>query len=161
MRDAEDICKSVKQPLDIQAIATLKARYCQLVDGQQYDDLAELFTEDATCDYDFMGSYKGRDEIMKKFFRELLQSATSFMAHTVHHPVIEVNGDAATGAWYLTAKARLRPSSQAVWVLGVYRDGFKRVAGQWKISALTFRYWYFTPYERDWAKSSGSGNLFT
>jgi hypothetical protein len=138
---------------DIEALKALKCRYCHLVDARRWDELFELWTEDAVCDYGFFGTYKGREEIVHKFFGEMVESVSSFMAHMVHNPVIELAGDSAKGTWYLTAQTTIQPANQAVWVMGIYRDEFRRVAGEWKLSSLAFEFKYYTPYEDGWAKT--------
>ena len=153
MSELEDLRAAVDELRDIEAIKTLKARYCHLVDAGCWDELAELWTEDATCDYAFFGSYNGRDEIVNEFFRELVASASSFNAHMVHNPLIELTGDRAKGTWYLTAHTTNQPSNRAVWVMGLYRDEFERIDGSWKISSLEFEFRYFTPFEDGWAKT--------
>ena len=71
MSELEELKAAVDELRDIEALKSLKARYCHLVDAGRWDELAELWTEDATCDYGFFGCYHGRDEIVNKFFREL------------------------------------------------------------------------------------------
>lgn len=153
MADQDDWRAILNELHDIEAIKRLKATYCHLVDAGRWDDLAELFTEDARCDYGFFGRYEGRDQIVNKFFRELVSSAASFNAHMVHNPIIDVHGDTASGAWYLTAHTTIQPANQAVWVMGLYHDEFRRVAGVWKLASLTFEFKYYTPYEDGWAKT--------
>ncbi len=153
MADADDVRAMVNELRDLEAIKQLKARYCHLVDAGSWDELAQLFTEDAVCDYGFFGRYEGRDRIINGFFRELVSSASSFNAHMVHNPVIEVHRDSASGAWYLTAQSTIQPANQAVWVMGIYHDEFRRVAGKWKLSSLAFEFKYYTPYEDGWAKT--------
>jgi hypothetical protein len=153
MGEVEELKATLNELKDIEALKKLKARYCHLVDARQWNELAELFTEDATCDYGFFGVYNGRAEIMNKFFRELVESASSFMVHMVHNPLIEVRGDSASGTWYLTAQTTMQPINQAVWVMGIYRDQFKRVDQRWKLSSLKFEFKYYTPYEDGWAKT--------
>lgn len=153
MSEEKQLATVLKELKDIEDLKTLKARYCHLVDSRRWDELAELWTEDATCDYDFFGQYNGREEIVNKFFRELVNNAASFMVHMVHNPIIEVQGDTAFGTWYLTAQTTIQPFNQAVWVMGIYRDRFKRVDGAWKFTSLEFRFKYYTPYEDGWAKT--------
>jgi hypothetical protein len=153
MSEVEELKATLNELKDIEALKKLKARYCHLLDARQWNELAELFTEDATCDYGFFGVYNGRAEIMNKFFRELVDSASSFMVHMVHNPLIEVRGDSASGTWYLTAQTTMQPVNQAVWVMGIYRDQFRRVNQQWKLSSLKFEFKYYTPYEDGWAKT--------
>lgn len=152
MAETEDLRAILNELRDIEAIKRLKARYCHLVDASRWDELADLFTEDAICDYAFFGSFEGRDRIVNKFFRELVSSASSFNAHMVHNPVIDVRGDTASGTWYLTAHTTIQPANQAVWVMGIYHDEFRRVAGEWRLSSLKFEFKYYTRYEDGWAK---------
>ena len=142
----------VNELWDIEALKRLKAMYCHCVDGGRWDELAALFTEDATCDYGFFGSYQGRDQIVGTFFKGLVSNASSFNAHMIHNPIIDVRGDTASGVWYLTAQTTIQPANQAMWVTGIYRDEFRRVAGEWKLSSLTFEFKYYTRYEDGWAK---------
>jgi hypothetical protein len=71
----------------------------------------------------------------------------------VHNPVIHVEGDSASGAWYLTAHTTIQPMNQAVWVMGIYRDRFRRVKKEWKIASIQFEFKYYTPFEDGWAKT--------
>lgn len=62
------------------------------------------------------------------------------MWHSVHSPVIEVNGDEATGRWTLLAMAVPidKPSAPPFSVYGRYIDSFRRVGGVWQQSKLYF-----------------------
>lgn len=153
MDGGEDVKTELRRLVDLEEIRTLKARYCHLVDARRWPELETLWTDDAECDYGFFGTYHGRRQIIDTFFRGLVDSASTFMAHMVHNPVVEVRGDEATGAWYLTAQTTIQPMNQAVWVMGIYRDRFRRVGGAWRISSLAFEFKYYTPYEDGWAKT--------
>jgi hypothetical protein len=137
----------------IEDLRKLKARYCHLVDSANWDELDTLWTEDAECDYGFFGSYSGRAEIMNSFFRGLVAKASPFSAHMVHNPLIEVSGDTASACWYVTAHTTLAPHNQAIWMMGLYHDRYRRLDGQWKISELKVDFKYFTPFEEGWAKT--------
>lgn len=152
MTGNEDLRASVRELQDLEAIRRFKARYCRLVDDGGWDELAQMFTPDAVCDYGFFGRYEGRDRIIDGFFRGLVGPATSFNAHMVHNPEIDVHGDTATARWYLTAQTTIQPANQAVWVMGVYHDEFRRVGGEWQLSLLRFEFRYYTRFEDGWAK---------
>jgi hypothetical protein len=153
MKHRDELEASLQELKDIEAIKRLKARYCHLVDAAAWDELEDLWTEDAVCDYGFFGCYQGRSQIMGSFFRELVPQASSFNAHMVHNPIIDVRGDRATAVWYLTAQTVSQPHDRAMWVMGIYRDELRREAGEWKISALRFEFKYYTPFEEGWAKT--------
>ncbi len=153
MADVEKLAREIAELRDGEAVKTVMARYCHLVDSRSYAELSELFTEDATCNYGFFGSFKGRKEIIGTFFGTLVDGAASFMVHMVHNPVVEVSGDEASGSWYLTAQTTIQPANRAVWVMGIYRNRFRRVGGAWKICLLDFEFKYYSPYEDGWAKT--------
>lgn len=153
MGETDDPRAILNELRDIEAIKRLKARYCYLVDGGRWDELGEMFTADAVCDYGFFGIYRGRDQIVNTFFRGLVSAASSFNAHMVHNPIVDVHGDTASGTWYLTAHTTIQPANQAVWVMGIYSDEFRRVAAEWKLSSLRFEFKYYTRYEDGWAKT--------
>jgi hypothetical protein len=153
MGEAEELKATLDELRDIEALKTLKARYCHLVDARRWEELSELWTEDATCDYGFFGCYNGRDEIVNRFFREMVDSVSSFMVHMVHNPLIQIQGDSASASWYLTAQTTYKRTNQAIWVMGIYRDRFERVDGGWKIASLQFEFKYYTPFEDGWAKT--------
>ena len=153
MSEIETLRAAVQQLRDIESLKRLKALYCHLVDSRSWDELDRLWTEDAACNYGFFGSYQGRRGIMDGFFRGAVDQAASFMVHMVHNPVVDVQGDEAQGSWYLTAQTTLKATNQAVWVMGIYRDRFRRVGGEWKIAVLDFEFKYYSPYEDGWAKT--------
>ena len=153
MAKTDELTAIVNELRDIEALKRLKARYCHSVDGGRWDELESLLAEDAVCDYGFFGVYTGRDQIMNEFFSELVSSAASFNAHMVHNPIIDVRGDTASAAWYLTAQTTIQPANQAVWVMCIYHDEFLRVEGEWKFAAIRFEFKYYSPYEDGWAKT--------
>jgi len=145
---------AIRQLLDIEAIKQLKARYCYCVDASDWDALEQLWTEDALCDFGFFGRYEGRAQIMGTLFRQLSANAATFNAHMVHNPLIDIASDAAKASWYLTAQTIIQPHNQAVWVMGIYHDEYRRVNDAWQISASKFDFKYYTPFEEGWAKTS-------
>src|SRR5215469_17427466 len=100
---------------DIDEIKKLKARYAAACDNNyDADAIAELFTEDAVWDGGNFGKVEGRENI-RRFFRRAPE-VFSFAIHHVLNPQIEVDGDRATGQWYLWQPATREPGTQAVWL---------------------------------------------
>lgn len=149
----EELSRVVCELRDLEEIKQLKAKYCHLVDAMRWDELAELFTKDAWCDYGFFGRYEGRENVVRGFFKGAVAAASSFMVHMIHNPVVELDGDRASGQWYLTAQTTNQPSNRAVWVMGIYKDQFSRIDGRWRIASLEFEFKYFTPFDEGWAKT--------
>ena len=87
---------------EIDAIKQLKYRYLRFLDLKLWDDMRELFTEDAVSAYGGgKYSYDGRDAILG-FLVTALGRSTMITTHHVHHPEIRLTGpDTATGVWAL------------------------------------------------------------
>jgi ketosteroid isomerase-like protein len=136
---------------DIDEIKSLKACYAAACDNNyDADAIAELFTEDAIWDGGKFGRAEGREDI-RRFFRRASQ-VFSFAIHHVMNPLIEVEGDYATGQWYLWQPATREPGGQAVWLAAVYRDDYVRVGGKWLFKHLRVNSNFLTTYEDGWAK---------
>ena len=114
---------------DIDEIKRLKARYAAACDNDyDADAIAELFTEDAVWEGGKFGKAEGRENI-RRFFRHA-PGVFSFAIHNVMNPRIEVEGDRATGRWYLMQPATREQGTEAVWLAAVYHDEYVRVAGK-------------------------------
>lgn len=124
---------------DIEHIKRLKYRYCRCIDTANIAELRELFTEDASVCY-VGGSYRfeaeGRDRILEALEYAFHAQAIAF--HHVNHPEIDVNGDKATGTWYLKdwfldLKHKVITDGSAL-----YKDRYVRRGGQWLIQRATY-----------------------
>ena len=136
---------------DIESIRQLKARYCFLCDdGYDADGLAELFVEEAVWDGGDLGRAEGRDRIRRFFERS--PSALSFAVHMVMNPLIEVDGDEATGVWYLYQAATLVEGSQPLWGSARYDERYRRESDGWKFVSLELTSFFWTPFEEGWER---------
>lgn len=132
--------------LDLQAIELikqLKARYFRFLDTGDYAGLETVFSADATAhfkggDYDFdMAGWPRLERFYKRAFTE-----QTFGMHNGHHPEISVDGDTATGIWYLQDIFVNLVENVTVMGSALYRDRYIKVDGEWKIA--------HTGYERLW-----------
>ena len=88
--------------VEIELIKRVKYAYFRCLDLKQWDEIGELFTDDATASYGG-GAYafEGRDAIVD-FFRKAMGRETFLSSHKAHHPEIDLTGpDTATGVWAL------------------------------------------------------------
>ncbi|MBI4695006.1 MAG: nuclear transport factor 2 family protein [Gammaproteobacteria bacterium] len=136
---------------DIECIKQLKARYCAFAD-QDYDPdgIASLFVEDGVWDGGPFGRHEGREAI-REFFRGV-SKVISFVDHYATNPLIEVNGDTATGRWDLWAPIVKEPEPIAVWIMGKYEEEYVRVGGRWMFKLLALDVRAFSPYDKGFAK---------
>ena len=136
---------------DVEEIKQLKARYAAACDDD-YDaeTLAELFTEDAVWDGGPMGYAETRQGI-----REFFQNASKVVAFAVHgvsNPLIEIDGDRATGHWYLHQPMTLRGTDACFWFCAQYFDVYRRTPQGWKFQCVRIEPRAFTPYEQGFGK---------
>ncbi len=137
---------------DIEAIKQLKAEYCAYCDdGYNPEGIAKLYLEDAVWDGGPFGRYEGRDAI-RKFF-EAAPEGISFAIHNVMNPRIEVDGDRATGIWYLLQPMTTAKGEQALWLTAVYRDRYRKVGGAWMFEHVDIEVRFLSPHEDGWAKT--------
>ena len=148
----ESLERRIKALEDIEEIKRLKHRYCALCDDTyDADALAELFTEDAVWDGKERGRNNGREAI-----REFFQNAPNrlpFAIHMVMNPIIVVDGDRATGVWYLFQPCTYAEGNQAVWGSARYDEEYVRVDGRWMFQNLTLSSHFWTPFNQGWAEA--------
>ena len=137
---------------DTEAIKKLRATYCYLCDDQKWEEVLHLFTEKARLDFGGV-KYEGQ-EGLKAFFLQLLPAQLSFSMHMVHNPILEVQGDKATGKWYFEAPTSFKPDNKAFWLAGIYEEEYLREKGEWKIDSLKAIFFYTAPYEQGWTPPS-------
>ena len=149
----EQIAGRLQRLEDIESITQLKARYCAFCD-EHYDPqgIASLFTDDGIWDGGNLGRADGHAAIVKFF--ERAPSAFSFAIHNVMNPIIEIDGDRATGRWYLLQPLirRNRDGEEAMWLAGRYEDEYVRIGREWKFKRLKFVTRFLASYEDGWAK---------
>jgi ketosteroid isomerase-like protein len=154
VRSAEEIkrLKDILEELkDIKEIKKLKARYCYVLDERRWDELLEVWAEDAVVEFGAWGVFKGKEAIDK--FYKASSASLSFVVHIAHNPIIEVRGDSASGQWYLTSQVTVAATNQAAWIMGRYHDQYQREGNQWKIKSMKLDLKYHTPYGEGWAKT--------
>ena len=142
--------KMVRRLADIEDIKQLKARYASACDDDYNPDkLAALFAEDAIWDGSILGYAEGREGI-REFFGAA-SNLVPFAVHQVSNPLIEINGDTATGQWFLWQPMVL--CEQALWLSAIYEDSYVRIDGQWLYQHLKLNIRMLTPFEEGPAKT--------
>lgn len=145
-----ELQQTIQRLADIEDIKQLKARYASACDDNYNPDkLATLFAEDATWDGSILGYAEGREGI-REFFAAA-SSLVPFAVHQVSNPLIEIDGNRATGQWFLWQPMVF--GEQAVWLSAVYEDQYVRVDGQWFYQHLKLNIRMLTPFEEGPAKT--------
>lgn len=147
--DSNDLEKRIQLIEDLEAIKKLKHQYCQYCDANyDADGIAALYTEDAIWEGNGIGKFEGREAI-RKFFRGASKSF-NFAIHNVMNPIINVQGEKATGEWKLFQPCTVE--RRAVWLAGVYNDDYLKVGEKWLFKHLRVKILFLTPYQDGWAK---------
>ena len=123
---------AVRRLLDIEEIKQLKARYCLLLDTQDWSELRRLFVDDARAKVS-SGMHESADALVASFEARLTGNSH---CHFAQMPIIEVDGDNARGLWGFSNRG----------ALGHYQEEYRREDGVWKISFIQ-QTWIIPPSE--------------
>lgn len=149
--DLTDLERRIRALEDIEAIKQLKYRYADACDrGYDSDTLADLFTLDAIWEGDLFGRYEGREAI-REFFRGV-PANIPFAVHYMTNPIISVDGDEASGEWYLFQTTTFAQNNTPILGSARYADQYRRVDGTWKFRHVQLISIFWTPYEEGWVK---------
>jgi SnoaL-like domain len=122
----------------IEEIRQVKHRYLRCVDLKLWDDLAEVFTPDATADYGTPALGRplrlaGRDQIVA-FLRERL-GRSIITVHFASQPEIAVDGDTASGTWAFEDTVIATEHRMVITGAAFYEDRYRRGGdGRWRIA---------------------------
>jgi hypothetical protein len=128
---------SATEVADRLEIQDLIARYADMIDGQHFDDLDELFAPGATIDFSTFGGPVGELAEIKTF----LGASLPFFTRTQHMmglPHITVDGDAAHARTSCSNPmiSTKRDGTVSVWLIGLwYDDDFARTEAGWRFSS--------------------------
>ncbi|WP_102141298.1 nuclear transport factor 2 family protein [Mycobacterium hubeiense] len=138
---------------DIDDIKQVKYRYLRALDTKDWDEFADTLTEDVAGDY---GQSLGGDglhftdraalvDFMKRSLGPIITE------HRVTHPEITVDGDEATGTWYLQDRVIAADFNFMLIGAAFYHDRYRRTSDGWKICA--------TGYDRTYDATMSLENL--
>jgi ketosteroid isomerase-like protein len=133
----EELEKRIQALEDMEEIKKLHQRYIDLMDHLRYEEVLDLFTEDATSEVRNFGVKKGKKEIAEIYLEVLAKNRGSerFDAHMAIEPNIRVDGNTARGTWLIYI---LFSKPEVAWVQGRNECEYRKENGAWKISKLKF-----------------------
>lgn len=147
---------------DVSAIKRLQRAYGFFLDKGLWDDLADLFTDDARADYP-AGIFIGKASIREHVWKNIGDGTIGLKDrrlynHMVMQPVVDLapDGKTAKGRWRVLAMiGRLgddKTAGQATWAGGIYENTYVKENGVWKIKDLRYYDGFAAPFEGGWAK---------
>lgn len=135
---------------DVLAIHRLKYRYLRTLDTKLWDDLADTLIPEATATYSEYLQFESREAFLT-FLRNTLGPHV-ITEHHCDHPEIDVDGDRATGIWYLSDTALIPENNMLMRGSAYYNDQYVRCDdGRWRIA--------HTGYERTYEVVLSLGDL--
>ncbi|MFT0890832.1 nuclear transport factor 2 family protein [Pseudochelatococcus sp. G4_1912] len=148
--------------IDIESIKYLKAYYGKYADEkytadhqrkpqEEIDRLAWLqsgvFTDDAIWDGGAFGVLEGRQAI----YDNLRTGPWSFGAHYYVSPLIEVDGNKATGRWVLWQVGTLTRENTPIILSAVTEDEYRRTDEGWRLSKMRQTTKFMTRHDVPWS----------
>jgi hypothetical protein len=124
--------------VELERIRQLKYRYLRCVDLKLWDEIGDVFTEDATADYGTPSAGRpldlgSREEIVA-FLRDSLGNGIITL-HSAGQPEIEIDGDTASGTWRFEDTVIATEFKVVIAGAAFYEDQYRRGEdGKWRIS---------------------------
>jgi acetyl esterase/lipase len=143
---------------DVAAIKRLQRQYGYYVDKGMWEDVADLYTNDAVANYP-AGTYIGHDSIRKHLYMNVGGGQVGenglvenrIYNHINMQPVVHLDpgGQTAKGRWRAFAMFGSFGGG-ATWAEGVYEMTYAKVDGVWKIQNLDYHSGFGAPYSTGW-----------
>jgi ketosteroid isomerase-like protein len=138
---------------DVYAIQKLKYRYGTALDTKDFVAMTDLMVDDVTVAYGGGAvTLQGRENV-RDWMTNAMGSRSMLSNHFFSHPIIDVDGDTATGAWELMDIVILEDPGLLIRGASIYADTYVRVDGEWKIK--------HTGYKRLWEEIGPRGDFKT
>ena len=137
----------------LEEIRRVKYRYLRCVDLKLWDEMADVFTPDASAEYGTHAvrqelSLYGRDAIVG-YLRDNL-GPEIITVHRCGQPEIEIDGDTATGTWSFEDTVIATTFRVVIKGAAFYEDTYERGAdGKWRIKRIGYTRIYETMQSLD------------
>jgi SnoaL-like domain len=140
---------------DHDAVENLQASYGYYFDKNLWDEVAALFSSNATFEDGQRGVYVGQAHIRRalELFGPKGPQRGWLNNYFQLQPVIHVASDGRTAKARWQGVLQLsRPNTSGAWGLGVYENEYVKESGRWKISKLHFYATAMSDYDLLWTK---------
>ncbi|HTV52262.1 MAG TPA: nuclear transport factor 2 family protein [Steroidobacteraceae bacterium] len=141
---------------DVSALERLQRAYGYYLDAAQWDQMADLFTDDGSIEIGLDGVYVGKQRV-RQYLHALGGGQVGLHPgqineHIMLQPVIDVSpdGTSARGRWRTVIMAG-EYHKNALWGEGPYENEYVKQNGVWKIYKLHWYQTYMVPYQGGWA----------
>ena len=137
----EDLAKQYELLVSLEEIKKLHRQYMFWVNARQWDEVVNCFTEDASVLLPRHGLFKGKSEI-SVLYKDRVEKSNLGQgrdAHCVLQPVIDVEGNKASGHWlmYIFISDPATGNLSKL-IRGRHDAEYVKESGKWKISSLEY-----------------------
>lgn len=116
----------------IHQISRLKYRYLRALDTKSWEEFADTLIPEATATYGESMQFESREALLE-FLRNTLAPHV-ITEHRCDHPEIEVDGDTATGIWYLADTMLIPEHNLILRGAAFFADRYVLTADGWRIA---------------------------
>jgi len=137
---------------DLNQIERLQRAYGYFVDKSQWQQLAELFTDDATLEIGGKGIFLGKARVLEYMQTAFGPDGTTegvLANHMQFQSIPDISADGKKG-WI---RSRAYVMSLGGWGLPLYENEYRKENGTWKISRLTGPFTMYTNWD-GWGKNA-------
>lgn len=136
--------RSIEDWWHLEDVKQLKYRYLRSLDTKQWDEFEDCFLPDATADYNGL-VFDDRAALVDYMRQNLGEGMVTL--HQVHHPEVVLDGDTATGRWYLQDKVLVAAFGFMLEGAAFYEDRYVRTDAGWKVAHTGYRRTYEATYD--------------
>ncbi len=132
----------LREMIEIDEIKRVRLLYSHLMDAKRLDDLAEIFTEDAVCEFGPFGAWHGRETIKENYHKVEKDLNNFYALHGTCDHLVELTGDGtARGRAYLFEPVTEKAADENPFIyIGVYDDEYRKENGKWLISRCQLQF---------------------
>ena len=167
----EQLTRQVGVLEDTHAVRTLHFKYGYYLDACLYDDVVELFAEDAELKF-LNGIYRGKASVRRLYCDWLRQLWTEgrngpvhglLYDHLILQDIVDVAPDRKTakgrfralmmGGFHESVPMGDRPMPRQSWEAGVYENLYAKEDGVWKFKRFDYNMLWQADYLKGWGQS--------
>ena len=134
----------------IEEIKRLKYRYFRTLDLKLWDEFGDCLAEDVVARYGTQAMdkplhYDNRADVVEFMSGNLGEGIVTI--HIANHPEIDVDGDTATGRWYLQDKVIVPAFQFMLEGAAFYEDRYARTPDGWRVAHTGYRRTFEITYD--------------
>ncbi|MFT6750348.1 MAG: hypothetical protein ACI9VI_001477 [Candidatus Azotimanducaceae bacterium] len=121
-------------------IRNLVADYADAVNRVDKAQWASTWAEDGQWTLPGAGTFSGRDAVVGLWTQAM--AGFDFVAQLVYQGSVTIDGDKATGRWYLSEHLRPAGSEGGMFNIGTYKDEYVKLNNKWYFSNREYQIMY-------------------